>query len=179
MPGQPQPGLGYPPGYAAPPAVTPAAPATTEGASAPAGQPAYPPSFAHGYAPPPGPQPAATVPPVPGEVTQQAQAPVKPDGALPWIIGGAGVVCLGMGGVFTYLYQQAYADTRAQYNPERESAGRTYSYLQFVGYGLGAAGVATAAIMLLKPTHGEGQGAVTLAPALGPQLAGAELTVRY
>jgi hypothetical protein len=95
---------------------------------------------------------------------------------LPWVIGGAGVAAIALGGVFTYMYRSAYADTRAQYDPGRESAGRTYSYLQFVCYGLGAAGVATGAILLFRSDQGT---QVSVVPALGPRLAGAEVQVRY
>ena len=86
---------------------------------------------------------------------------------------------LALGGVFTYLYRSAFDDTLARYDPERESAGKTYSYLQFVCYGLGAAGVTTGAILLLKSGGSSGETTVSVAPALGPQLAGAELMVRY
>jgi hypothetical protein len=89
-----------------------------------------------------------------------------------------GVAAIGVGGLFTYLYRSAYSDTEAQYDPDRESAGRTYSYLQFVGYGVGAACVTTAIILLVRG-GGRDNSQVSITPALGPQLAGAELSIRY
>ena len=80
--------------------------------------------------------------------------------------------------MFTYLYRDAFDDTRAQYDPDRESQGKIYSYLQFVCYGLGAAGVTPAAILLLSSDNRSPGTSDTLAPALGPQLAGAEVRVR-
>lgn len=196
----PMPGFaGSPPAY---PPAGPAAPAVAPGASAPAfpggapaaaasvgtlpgatlpafpgaasGQP-YPPAYSSAY---PG-QAAGTVSPTPEGMVEQPRAADESGSVLPWIIGGAGVATIALGGMFTYLYRSAYADTRTQYDPSRESAGRTYSYLQFVCYGLGAAGVATGAILLLRSDHADTSATVSVAPALGFQMAGAELQVRY
>jgi len=123
-------------------------------------------------APGPGQQPVQ-----PG-VAEENHPTEQPKSLAPWIIGGAGVACLGLGGLFTYLSQSAFSDTRAQYNPDRESAGRTYSGLQFVGYGLGAAGIVTA-IVMLSLERSSTPGRVSLVPAVGPQLAGAQLHVSY
>jgi hypothetical protein len=174
-PAQPQGAAGYAPGYPYPPAGAPTAPGAT---APPAGQP-YPPPYPYGYAPQQAAPPAAAIPPVQAGEVQGARTPEKTSGALPWIVGGAGVATLALGGVFTYLYQSAFSDTRAQYDPDRESAGKTYSYLQFVCYGLGAAGVTTAAILLLKSNHDTTGTTVSVAPTLGPRLAGADITVRY
>lgn len=171
-PGQPTAAPGYPPGYGYP---APGAPAT-DPAAAPAGQP-YGAGYPYGYAA--APQPGAPVPVVQGGVVEQAQPVQKPKSALPWVIGGAGIAALAMGGVFTYLYRDAFADTETRYNPDRESAGKTYSYLQFVGYGLGVAGITTAIILLAKSDAGATGTTVSLTPAVGPRLAGAELAVRY
>jgi hypothetical protein len=125
---------------------------------------------------PAAPNPAFSA--APAAEVQGAQTAETGSGVLPWIIGGAGVAAIGVGGLFTYLYRSAYSDTQAQYNPDRESEGRTYSYLQFVGYGLGAACVTTAVILLVRGGD-RGNAQVSITPALGPQLAGAELSIRY
>ncbi len=174
------------PAYPAGPGYT--NPATANPGAAPGGQnqgepgaagPIQP--YANAY---PYPQPSQ-VQPQPGtqnpqeSVAKESQPSPKPRSALPWIVGGAGVATIALGGVFTYLYQSAYSDTRAQYNPDRESAGRTYSYLQFACYGLGAAGVATAIILLTRSNSSSTATTVSIVPALGPRVAGAELHVSY
>jgi hypothetical protein len=183
-PGYGPPAYGYPPAapVAAPPPAGPvAAPPPADGTVAGPAAPSVPPS-GYGYPPisEPAPQAGATVPPVQAGVAKESLPPPKAGkGAAPWIIGGAGVVALGLGGAFTYLYRQAYDDTRAKYDPNRESQGRTFSYLQFVGYGLGAAGITTAVILLLSGDHGKPNDSVSVAPALGARFAGAELTAHY
>jgi tetratricopeptide (TPR) repeat protein len=161
--GQPQAGQPYPPQAGQP--ILPQA-----------GQPPTEAAYATGNSPDSMGQPAGTVP---AGVVQETRASGQGKGPWPWVIGGVGVAALGLGGLFTYLSQSAFSDTRAQYDPDRESAGKTYSYLQFVGYGLGAAGITTAIILLLRSDRGAGDTQISITPTLGPQLAGAQLGIRY
>jgi len=48
------------------------------------------------------------------------------------------------GGVFTALALSNFSSTASQYNRDDQNAGKTYAALQWVGYGLGAAGIGTA-----------------------------------
>ena len=130
----------------------------------PAPQPyAYPPAWQ--YSSPPGssagqysPQPAMQYPPTVPSQGQGApaaglgaetrdQAPVSNNNTA-WIVGGVGVALVATGGVFTYLSQSAFSDTAKRYSASRESAGKTYADVAGVFYGIGAAGVATAVIMI-------------------------------
>jgi hypothetical protein len=170
-----------PPAYGYPPAAPMTAPVASDGTAASPGAPSAP-FNSYGYPPISGPAPqnGATVSPVQAGVAHESLPPQKSSkGALPWVIGGAGIAALGLGGVFTYLYRSAYNDTRAKYDPDRESAGRTYSYLQFVGYGLGAAGLTTAVILLATGGNDKRDNPVSISPAFGSRFAGAELTAHY
>jgi tetratricopeptide (TPR) repeat protein len=182
QPGQPQAGQTYPQaGQTYPQAGQPQAgqpyPSQAGQTLLPqAGQPTPQAAYASGNSPDPMGQPAGAAP---AGVVQETRASGRGKGPWPWIIGGAGVVALGLGGVFTYVSQSAFSDTRARYDPDRESTGKTFSYLQFVGYGLGAAGITTAIILLLRSDSGATDSQISITPTLGPQLAGAELAIRY
>ena len=151
------------------------------------GQAPYPYAYPYPYAnqppqsqTPPSPlQPQAQSQPAAGLATESGGEASSGSGNLPWIIGGAGVAGLALGGVFTYLYQSAFSDTQKQYNPSRESSGKTYSALQFVCYGVGAAGVVTAIILATRTDSHPSKGTVALVPSLGPRSAGVLLDLTY
>ena len=144
--------------------------------SAPTAQPyayPYPPQNANPYPVQPQPQSAQ------GMVASDSSQTAKESNALPWIIGGAGVGTIALGGVFTYLYRSAFSDTQKQYDPGKESDGKTYSVLQFVCYGIGAAGVVTAIILARSESSAPKGSSVTILPAVGPRVAGAALNITY
>jgi hypothetical protein len=95
-----------------------------------------------------------------------------------WLVGGLGVAVLATGAVFTYLSQSAFSDTVKQYNANRESSGKTYAEVAGVCYGVGAAGVATAAILAIMNQH-RTSSSVALAPVVRPDTVGAVVHYSY
>ena len=111
------------------------------------------------------------------DATATAQAPARSSNALAWGAGGVGVAGLVAGGVCTGLALSKFSSTEWQYNSGDESAGKTYAALQWVGYGVGVAGVGTAIVLFMldtKPT-----GSVALTPMLGQGFAGASVAGTY
>jgi hypothetical protein len=96
----------------------------------------------------------------------------------PWLVGGLGVAVLVTGGVFTYLSQSAFSDTVKQYSSSKEGSGKTYADLAGVCYGLGAAGVVTAAIMMVMQEH-HSSSSMALAPIVRPDAVGAVIHYTY
>jgi hypothetical protein len=92
------------------------------------------------------------------------------------VIGSVGVVAVGAGVVFSVLTQstkqQVESDGRSGFfDPSKDSDGRTYASMQWVGYGVGAAGILTAAIMYVvggSKSQPSGGGTVAVVPAVGP-----------
>jgi len=95
-----------------------------------------------------------------------------------WLVGGLGVAVLATGSVFTYLSQSAFSDTVKQYNASKESSGKTYADVAGVCYGVGAAGVATAAILAIMNQH-RTSSSVALAPVVRPDTVGAVVHYSY
>jgi hypothetical protein len=113
----------------------------------------------------------------PVDVTTAAQPPARSTSTLAWVVGGVGVAGLVAGGVCTGLALSKFSSTEAKYKPSDESAGKTYAALQWVGYGVGAAGIGTAIVLFTldaKPS-----GSVALTPMLGQGFAGASVAGTY
>jgi hypothetical protein len=160
-PGQPvagQPPPGYPPppppappgGYPAQAPGTPAA-APPAGAYPPPGAPAAAAPPAGGYAyPPPGAMPPPMAPP--GAVDMNAAYPTQGGGSKTgaYIIGGVGLAAALAGAGLGYMANSAFNDVEREYNADTEKKGKLYNTLQFVGYGLGAAGITTAIILMVR-----------------------------
>ena len=89
------------------------------------------------------------------------------------VIGGVGVAALAMGGVFSYLASSNFSDVEKKYDGGKYDDAKTYSTMQFVGYGVGAAAIVTAVILLA--TGKDEHQSVALAPAVGPGFTGAAL----
>ncbi len=113
-----------------------------------------------------------------GADTSNRSAPLPSNNNAAWIVGGIGVAVLATGGIFTYLSQSAFSDTEKQYNPSKDSTGKTYADIQGVCYGLGAAGVVTAIIMMATKDH-HASNFVALAPVVRPDSVGAVIHYAY
>ena len=91
-----------------------------------------------------------------------------------WVLGGVGVAALATGGVFSYLASTNFSDIEKKYDSSKDSQGKTYATLQWVGYGVGGAAIVTAVILLV--TGNNTPSSVVLVPSVGPSLAGAALS---
>lgn len=169
------------PAALAPAAVTPAAPA-----AAPAATPETP--RAHLDAPAtPSQTPAdtmqapATAPPAlgPADTVAQVSQPMQSDGrggrkVAAWALGGVGVAALVAGGVFSYIALTDFSDVEHKFDSGKESEGKTFATVQWIGYGVGGAAIVTAVILLV--TGKETPSPVVLVPSVGPSMAGAALS---
>jgi hypothetical protein len=90
------------------------------------------------------------------------------------VLGGVGVAALATGGVFSYLASTNFSDIKKKYDPGKESQGKTYATVQWIGYGVGGAAIVTAVILLL--TSKDTTNSVVLVPSVGPSIAGAALS---
>jgi tetratricopeptide (TPR) repeat protein len=172
--------------------ATTTAPATASVAAlsspaVPAATPALPPTYGAPAAPTPAPYPAATIAaPAPDMSSPYARAQVPPPGdsgsqdgrrIAIWVLGGVGVAALVTGGIFTYLATSNFSDVEKKYHPDKYSDAKTYAILQVVGYSLGGAALATAAI--LWATGNDERRPVVLAPAVGPGFTGAAFSAMF
>jgi hypothetical protein len=89
-------------------------------------------------------------------------------------VGVAGLIA---GGVCTGLALSNFSSTESQYDRDAQNAGKTYAALQWVGYGLGAAGIGTA--IVLFTLDAKPGGSVALTPILGQGFAGASVAGTY
>jgi hypothetical protein len=179
------------------PAAQPA-PAMVPGpGTMPPGQPPYPPyqtmpPAGAGYPPAPAWNPTPGAEPSAGAWPSAVPNPAGPTGnslvAQPetkssgrvtaaWILGGVGVAALVTGGVCTALATSRFSDVEKKYDPGKESDGKTFATVQWIGYGVGAAAVTTAVILAV--TGKRSSGAVALAPAVAPGQAGAVVSGRF
>ena len=165
------------------PPVQPQAPAGPAPYPAPPFAPApYPAQYPAQY-PPQYPAPAPPPPPPPALGPAVATAQVPPPSTesgsgrktAAWVIGGVGVAGLIAGGVFTCLAVLDFSDVETKWDPGKKSDGDTFATLQWVGYGVGAAAIATA-IILLATGKDTPPNSVVLAPTVGPGMAGAALS---
>lgn len=176
---QPAPGMAPGPG-AMPPGQPPYPPYQT---MPPAGA-GYPPAptwnAAPGSAPPAGAWPTGVPNPAgPTGNTLVAQPETKSSGRVTaaWILGGVGVAALVTGGVCTLMANSKFSDVEKKYDPGKESDGKTFATVQWIGYGVGAAAVTTAVILAV--TGKRSSGSVALAPAVASGQAGAVVSGRF
>ena len=146
------------------PAVTPEMPPANMGV------PGASPQSPAGYAPYPAPS-AVAIAQVPPPAESGGSSGRK---VAAWVLGGVGVAALATGGVFTGLALKDFSDIEKKYDRGKESQGKTYAALQWVGYGVGGAAVVTAVILLA--TGRDAPKSVALAPTVGPGIAGAALS---
>jgi tetratricopeptide (TPR) repeat protein len=147
-----------PAAIAPPPATTGAPPATGAGATPAAGAGALPPAPAGAAGPPPALGAVAATP---------GSAPAPADDGRSWRIAGiatgaAGVVLVAVGIGYGAAAKNAADSVSKQYDASTESDGKRDATLQWVGYGVGVAAIATGAILYI---HGMPSGK---APDKGP-----------
>lgn len=177
------PNLGLPQqGYNVMPSSPPASPPTTDNGYSQGRPPASGP-FQQPYASQPGAPSAYPLPNQNVSATGEAagnerQSPATNNNAA-WLVGGLGVAVLATGGIFTILSQSAFSDTVDQYDSSKEKSGKTYAYLGAACYGLGAAGVVTAAIMMLMNDHHSSSGSIAFSPVIRPDAMGAVVHYTY
>jgi hypothetical protein len=150
----PAPPAGPPPGYPPLPAGHPSAgaplpPAGYPPAGAPPGQAGPPPAWGYPQqpAPPAGP-PAQQLSPAADVNASAGRDGGGRTGA--YVLGAVGLVGLLAGGGLTYLANDTFNQVEREYSAEKEKTGKRYNLLQFVGYGVGAAGLTTAIILLAR-----------------------------
>jgi tetratricopeptide (TPR) repeat protein len=169
------------PAPAALPATAPAAAPLPP--AAPAATLAVPPAYdAPTQAPATGPTTATT--PDMGSAYARAQVPPPAESGSQdgrktaiWVLGGVGVAALVTGGIFTYLATSNFSDVEKKYQPGKYDDAKTYAILQVVGYSLGGAALATAAI--IWATGNDERRPVVLAPAVGPGFTGAAFSATF
>ena len=171
---------GFPPVVYSPTAQP--APATPQAAGAASAQAAYPsaaPGSAEAY--PPGPVPGA-LQPQPSYLAQQpvqlqseaTPAPVATPGhglrVAGVVFGAVGVAAIGAG-IFFGAEASSYShsvETGSVFNPNFQDRGKLYETLQWVGYGVGAGFLATAAVLYGIGAASAKSPAVALAPSVFP-----------
>ena len=155
-----------------------------------ASQPSQPLATPAGPAPQavPTPMPTPTTVPVPpmfpaplpmvgqssAHVTPDSGAGLRTTGIVVATIGGAALV----GGVILNVKVNSMADDLQrtdQYSAGKESDRKSYATLTWVSYGVGAACIATGAILYYLGLRSGSSGSVALAPAFAPGQAGAIL----
>jgi len=141
---------------APPPAITAPPPATT-GAPPAAGLGAPATTDATVSSPPPLASTTTTSSPVGVVATSPgpAPAPLPNDDRRSWRIAGiatgaAGVACIGIGIAFGAAAKSAADSVSQQYNAGTESDGKRDATLQWVGYGVGVAALATGVILYVR-----------------------------
>jgi hypothetical protein len=142
------------PSYPPPPATADAAPMPPAG-YAPSGAPpaqAGPPPPGWGYAQQPAPPPLGQ-PGQPLSAAADVSASVGGEGGSKtgaYVVGAVGLAGLLAGGGFTFLANKTFNEVEREYSADKEKTGKRYNLLQFVGYGVGAAGLATAVILFVR-----------------------------
>lgn len=129
--------------------------------------PAPPPDLVADAAPGPAPAPSAVTPsaqpPLPSTAAPATQAeppPATASRALPFLVGGAGILFVGVGATFGLLAKGAYDDAYSLCGnktgncpddamSKRSTAG-TFANISNVGFGLGVVGVAVGSYLLLR-----------------------------
>lgn len=151
---------------------------TRKVAAAPAPAPARPlTGAAEPLATPEPVAPTPIVPPPPPETSSDGHG----QRVAAVTVGAIGIAAVGAGIYFSYLTHslENSVATAPTFNPNDDSSGHTAHTMQFVMYGAGAAALVTAVILYVVAPGGHEQPTVALAPAIGPQLAGGTVEVRF
>jgi len=136
--------------------------------------PASPPPVAAAPVAPPAvlATPAALTPPNTPPSPGSAGSGLRTAGILTAAVGGA---ALAAGVILNYKSNSLATDLKKTdgYTPGKESDRKTYETLGWVGYGVGAACVATGAILYILGSRSASETSVSLVPTLAPDHAGA------
>lgn len=143
-----------------------------------AGQPQPPPPVTPDYGVPAPPPPASPSPAVAPRSSR------KKAGIVIAAIGGAFLVGGAVSGIVAWSSSksvQRAAENGETFDPSVENTGRAAAVLQWVGYGIGAAGVAVGLILLATaPSATEGSPRpVAALPLIGPGLGGAAVRLTF
>jgi hypothetical protein len=155
-PGSPPVPPGYLQGTPAAPAPV-AAPAPTPAAPLAAAAPAPAPAAAPGgpYAATPAPTPMLQ----PGQgagAGPEASLAARPaagggrSNTAAYVIGGVGVAAAAGGVAFGLMARKTFDEVEKEFDADKEKTGKRYNLFQLVGYGVGAAGIGTAVVLLLS-----------------------------
>jgi tetratricopeptide (TPR) repeat protein len=100
-----------------------------------------------------------------------AGAGLRTAGLVVTAVGGAGVIA---GFVLNLKVNSLSTDLENEYDPGKDAARRQYKTAGWIGYGAGAACLATGAVLYVLGwrTNGSGSTQVALAPVFGPELTG-------
>jgi hypothetical protein len=137
-------------------------------------------------APPPPPARAAAPPAIVATTQLPAAAPpLEDDGsgkrAAAWIAGGLGTAALATG-VYFSVKTRSLNDkvmSAGKFNPSDDSAGQSAQTLQYVMYGVGAAGIATGCVLYYLGSSRHERSSVAFAPMIYPGHSGAAVTVQF
>lgn len=195
--------------HPAPPPVTPAPPETTpapppveatpmNGPAEPPVTNSAPPPPAPGVPPAPGQYPAMQSPPADSPAAQQLPPNTTPGPMPPAASTGhrtVGVVVASIGGAFVIggaicglvakseaKKVEDAATAHDAFDPSVEKTGRNAQTAQWIGYGIGVAGLAVGVILIAtspSSTEAAPQNRVALAPLAGPGLGGALMRVTF
>jgi tetratricopeptide (TPR) repeat protein len=143
--------------------------------------------------PPPLPPPASPPPPSPatgGDVaTTQSRASTDGRGLrIAGIVSGSvGAAALVIGAIFgisarSIANDVAADDAQHRYDRSKDERGKLFSNLQWVGYGVGVAGIAAGGVLYYlgnRADHAPASGSVSFLPVLSPGGSGAVLQGRF
>jgi tetratricopeptide (TPR) repeat protein len=176
-----------PTGSYPPPAGPEAAPPMPAGNGWPAAQPAAPPAPPPGQPAPEGAGPTMTGPTMaPPPAAPAPHSGRKTAGIVITSVGGVFLVAGAVGGLIAKADAKKVEDAAAnhdKFDPAVERAGRNAETFQWIGYGVGAAGVALGLILYATAPSPVAESAppprIAVAPLAGPGLGGAIMRVTF
>ena len=110
-----------------------------------------------------GPAPWMQPRPADGPPSIAAKAPEQSSNTAAYLVGGAGLAAAVTGAVFGFQARSLFGELESRYDMDKESTSKRYNIMQFVGFGVGAAGI-TAAIIMLASGGDSGDGDVSSRP---------------
>ena len=180
---QPAPGYPPPPGYGAapppgyPPAQGPAYPPNPNPAGGQVAAGGPPPGYPPAGQLPAGAPPATAGAPADNQLNANSEPRAEHKGSwmtpTAYVVGGVGVLATAGGVVAGLLAKNKFDEVAKEYNDAKYKNGKTLNTLQYVGYGIGAAGIGTAIILLiLAPSSSESHAASGVTVVASPTSVG-------